>query len=186
MRTSFLHLEGYHLKELVVELNEGFVKNASFGSWTGYHYQPDKTFRPEPAEFKVDSEIGKKLDDPSKLRYLLRINSTGKKDKAPYTFRIALVGYFRVDKEHLAERGNILLYANAPSLLYSTAREILASTTARGPYPSIILPVVSFLDDAEKLVADEAKPVGRPLLKGRIASTKKGAKKSHARKATKK
>jgi preprotein translocase subunit SecB len=158
MKSSILHIEGYHLKELSIELNEGFAKKAVFGAWSGYHYHPDETYKVDPVNFKVGSEIAKKNDDPFSLRYVLHIRSTGNKNKVPYSFRLALVGYFHVDKsvaEKDEKRANMMLYANASALLYAAARELLATATARGPYPAVILPSVSFMDDAEKLAEEE-------------------------------
>src|SRR6266480_3233217 len=138
MRPSVLHIEGYHLKELFIELNEGFTKKSVFGAWTGYHYHPDETFKVDPVNFKVASEMATKIDDPFSLRYVLKIASVGRKDRVPYAFRISLVGYFHLDKK-VAEKdqknANVLLYANAPAILYAAARELLATATARGPYP---------------------------------------------------
>jgi preprotein translocase subunit SecB len=183
MKPSVLHIEGYYIKELAIELNESFAKKTGFGAWTGYHYQPDKTFKVEPPDFEVRSEIGKKVDDPSRLRYLLMIRSTGRKEKTPYSFKVSLVGYFHADKD-IKENVDVLLYASAPSVLFAAAREVLAASTARGPYPAIVLPAVSFHDDAEELVAADAKKVGPLLLKAKPA--KKALAKSIARKAAKK
>lgn len=175
MRPSVLHIEGYYLRELAIELNERFANKTGFGSWTGYHYQPDKSFKVDPPQFEVMSEVGKKVDDPSRLRYILTVRSAGRKDKTPYSFKISLVGYFHVDKD-IKENVDVLLYANAPSVLFSAAREVLAASTARGPYPAIVLPAVSFHDDAEELAASEAKRV-RPSLPKRKPATRKAAKK---------
>lgn len=182
MRPSLLHLEGYYLKELSVTLNEAFTKKAVFGSWVGYHYQPDKSFTVEPPEFDVYREIGTKVDDPTSLRYVLKIRSVGAKDKVPYSFKISLVGFFHVDKSLKEDDAKSLVYANAPSVLFSAAREALSSVTARGPYPAVVLPLVSFHDDAEQLAATDAKRVGPRLLKARPA--KKGATRRHVRKVT--
>lgn len=185
MRPSLLRLEGYYVKELTVALNEVFAKKAVFGSWVGYHYQPDKSFKVEPPQFEVHREIGTKVDDPTRLRYVLKIHSVGHKDKVPYSFKVSLVGYFHVDAAMKEDAdANALVYANAPAILFSAAREMLALVTARGPYPAVILPTVSFHDDAEELAAADAKRVGPRMLKAKPA--KKGATKRHARKATKK
>lgn len=163
MRSSILHIEGYHLKELFIELNESFTKKSVFGAWSGYHYHPDETFKVDPVNFKVSSELGKKVDDPFSLRYVLYIASTGRKDKVPYSFRVSLVGYFHIDKDAVKDdekKANMLLYAGAPALLYAAARELLATATARGPYPAVVLPSVSFMDDAEKLAKEDAQQLG--------------------------
>lgn len=176
MKSSILHIEGYHLKELFIELNEGFDKKSVFGAWSGYHYHPDETYRVDPVNFKVGSEISKKIDDPFSLRYVLHIRSIGNKNKVPYSFRLALVGYFHVNKS-VAEKdqksANVLLYANAPALLYAAARELLATATARGPYPAVILPSVSFMDDAEKLAEEDARELPASKRKALIAGKKR-------------
>jgi len=163
MRPSILHIEGYHLKELFIELNESFAKKAVFGAWSGYHYHPDETFKVDPVNFKVSSEVGRKLNDPFSLRYVLNIASTGRKDKVPYTFRVSLVGYFHLDQNLVKDvvkddemKAQVLMYAGAPALLYASARELLATATARGPYPAVVLPTVSFMDDAEQLAKEDA------------------------------
>ena len=176
MRPSILHIEGYYLKELFIELNESFAKKSAFGAWSGYHYHPDESYKVDPVNFKVGSEIAKKIDDPFSLRYVLKIVSTGRKEKVPYSFRVSLVGYFHVDEsvvEKNKKQANILLYANAPSLLYAAARELLATATARGPYPAVILPSVSFLDDAEKLAEEDVREVPARIRKAITAGGKK-------------
>jgi preprotein translocase subunit SecB len=183
MKPSLLHIEGYHLKELNIELNESFAKKSVFGAWSGYHYHPDETYKVDPVNFTVGAEMAKKSNDPFALRYVLKIVSTGRKDKVPYSFKVSLVGYFHIDKAvgEKDERGaNVLLYANAPALLYAAARELLATATARGPYPAVILPSVSFLDDAERTVdAAAAEP---KAIKGKVIKVaKKGGKKSSSR-----
>lgn len=177
MKSSILHIEGYHLKELFIELNESFAKKSVFGAWSGYHYHPDESYKVDPVNFKVGSAIARKIDDRFSLRYLLNIASTGRKDKVPYSFKVSLVGYFHVDKsavEKNEKQARILLYANAPALLYAAARELLATATARGPYPAVILPSVSFMDDAERLAAQEdVKEVPAPKRKAITAGEKK-------------
>jgi preprotein translocase subunit SecB len=160
MKASVLHIEGYHLKELSIELNESFAKKSVFGAWSGYHYHPDESYKVDPLNFKVNSEISKKVGDPFSLRYVLNIHSSGPKSKVPYSFKVSLVGYFHVDGsvvEKDKKQASVLLYANAPALLYAAARELLATTTGRGPYPAVILPSVSFLDDAERIVKKEGR-----------------------------
>src|SRR5438132_1006523 len=129
MKASILHIEGYHLKELFIELNKSFDSKSVFGAWSGYHYHPDDSYKVGPVNFKVNSEISKKKNDPFSLRYVLNIVSSGPKSKVPYTFRVSLVGFFHVEHtviEKDQRQAAVLLYANAPALLYAAARELLA------------------------------------------------------------
>ena len=68
--------------------------------------------------------------------------------KLPYTFRLVLVGIFDVDEGYPKEKATLLARVNGPSVLYSAAREAIATMTGRGPYPAILLPPVNFLPAA--------------------------------------
>ena len=89
----------------------------------------------------------------------------------PYEVTLRLIGFFHLapqyrpnDSAHHADLWNV----NAPSVLYGIAREILASFTCRGPYPSICLPTVTFTEPAAETeppaleeVAQDAPPKAR-------------------------
>lgn len=184
MKDSVLHLEGYYIRELSVVLNESFADKMPFGTCTGYHYHPEKSSKIEPSQFQVKSEIGQRIDDASRWRYELLIQSSGRKDKAPYSFKISLVGYFHVHSEKKADDERLILFVNAPSVLFSAAREALAAATARGPYPAVVLPLVSFADDVEEMVAEAAKRIPSQALK-QLPAKKKG-KTRRVRRPTKK
>lgn len=62
-------------------------------------------------------------------------------DNVPYEFNLSLVGFFEVDDPKQKD----IVYINAPAMLYSAAREIIASITGRGPWGSVILPSINFL-----------------------------------------
>ncbi len=67
-----------------------------------------------------------------------------------------LVAFFEVIPEWPPEQVDRLFSANAPALLYSAAREALATVTGRGPYPEIFLPSVTFVQlPSEKTEPDE-------------------------------
>ena len=168
MKPSALHLEGYYIKELAISLNEGFAKTKPFGSWTGYHYQPDKDFKADPAEFEVYRELGTKMGDPKSVRYVLKVRSSGSRNKCPYAFKIALVGYFHIDEKLKisTEASDAAVSSTAPAILYSAARELLALNTARGPYPSIILPPISFEDDPSEIGSKGSAPKRRVAKRG--------------------
>jgi preprotein translocase subunit SecB len=185
MKEAALHLEGYYVRELSVVLNESFADKMPFGTWTGYHYHPEKPVKIAPSQFEVKSEIGRKIGDASRWRYELSIRSSGRKESVPYTFRISLVGYFHVHKDlSQGEDDGAIIYVNAPSVLFSAAREALAAATARGPYPGVVLPLVSFVDEAKDIALKSAGKARARLLNAKPA--KRGAKKRPIRKATKK
>lgn len=61
-----------------------------------------------------------------------------------------MVGVFKVVDEMPEEQQLRLIAVTCPSLLYATAREVIAFLTARGPNGTFLLPSVSFTDLALK------------------------------------
>lgn len=139
-----LQIDGYYVKEFKCSVREGLDEEPIFALGTGLHIQPSKVMLcPSPA---VDLEIyvGQHLKDKLKFRVLVQIDSDDEVEGNPYAFSIKLVGYFSlVDIQPIEER-NVLYYRNAVMLLYSAAREIIATTTSRGPFPAFILPTLTF------------------------------------------
>ncbi len=72
------------------------------------------------------------------------IIQTKDKENAPYNFRIVLVGFFEINLDYKAEMVEQLAKFNCPSVLYSTAREMLTATIRRSPFPPVMLPSVMF------------------------------------------
>ena len=93
------------------------------------------------AEFKVHEPAGSKEDWAVELRVFF---AGSEKVNAPYAFRIDLLGYFAVLGEKSKQKAKWLVETNAPSVLFSSAREILRATMSSGPYKSLVLPTVSF------------------------------------------
>jgi Preprotein translocase subunit SecB len=153
MKPSPLTLEGYYLRELSVEMNPKFEKGQNLAAWLGFHYHPDESYEPDLITYEANGAIAIKKDDPLRRIYELKITSDrSPRKKFPYFFEIAVEGYFRIAEDYPAEKVELLFHANAPALLYAAAREILAVVTGRGPFPAVILPSVSFLDDAEAII----------------------------------
>jgi preprotein translocase subunit SecB len=135
VRPSPLQLEGY----LVTEL--------SFKAQLGFEYDrenPQTTV--QPAELTVDVRLAKHQEEQLRRSCELTVelaDPTG--SKFPYVFRTAFTGFFCISEHYPAEQVDLMFATNAPALLYSAARELLATVTGRGPYPSITLPSVTFL-----------------------------------------
>jgi preprotein translocase subunit SecB len=103
--------------------------------------------------------------------------------KYPYDFNIILVGYFNVAEMVPEEQRELYIKVSAASILYSAAREALATATGRGPLPCVVLPPVVFTVNAE---GKEAEPATRSTDGGkgtrRKATKKGGAKKTGVKK----
>jgi len=88
------------------------------------------------------------VDDDGKGVYQVVVNITSRPEseeaRQPYSIHLLTVGFFQVSQgwpEPLK-----LLEINGASILYASAREFLITITARGPWPAVTLPTVSFLD----------------------------------------
>jgi preprotein translocase subunit SecB len=187
MKLSPLVIEGYYVKELSIAVTPKYENEPEYFAEVGFHFQPAATYSPDPVTFDVLGDIAQHPDEPNRWRYDIQIKSHGRrKKKFPYSFDITLVGFFRI-AEGLTDNnfGNLLLYANAPAVLYSAAREILAAVTGRGPYPAIMLPSVTFVDNTEKMAAEMAKRI-KPIEEKKVAGkkvAKKGTRKRESKKA---
>jgi preprotein translocase subunit SecB len=182
MQPSPLLLEGYYLKEVAVELNPKFEKRSDVSALAGFHYQTDASFAPEPINFAYSGAAWANKDESSRRAVEITIESVkSKKNEYPYSFRITLVGYFEIHKEYPSEKAELMFHANAPAILFGAAREMLASITARGIYPAVILPSVTFLDNAQKIVADLGAPI-KDSQKGKVLMLKGATKTSKKKK----
>jgi preprotein translocase subunit SecB len=140
MIPSPLSLEWYFIKELRVAWQPDFD-----GSEAKSLLVSDLSVEVLPSQNK---------EEPLKWGFELIITLEDKTGKRfPYTFQIALVGFFEISKAYAERNPNgaeLLAIVNGPAVLYSAAREHITTVTSRGPYPEVILPTVTFLPVEEK------------------------------------
>ena len=89
----------------------------------------------------------------------LRLGPKANSGPPPYTGVVQVVGIFQVDSGYAADNRAALVAANAPAVLFGMAREMLTNVTARGPYPAVCLPTVTFIDEVPKPEPSAAKPL---------------------------
>ncbi len=131
---SPLELLQYYVKELYFCVKENFVDK--YEEFEGR----DEVAYPKLAAKIIDNQI-----DPRSWRFELEVESKDEDStEFPYSLRITLVGFFRVREQYPADRADLLARVNGPSVLYSAAREALATATSRSGYPAIVLPSVMF------------------------------------------
>jgi preprotein translocase subunit SecB len=106
--------------------------------------------------FRVQTRCQQHGDDL--LRWMVTLNVSVVKKEAepcpPYTFDVEVVGFFKVAEDCPADKQAVLVRANGPAVLFGSVREMIASLTARGPYPRVDLPTVTFIDEAHKKPAE--------------------------------
>ena len=92
--------------------------------------------------------FGRNDSDPNQWQIKMRIAFKGN-DKKPahYEGHIDVMGVFTVTATKMEEDQVFKLIAiTCPSILYATAREVIASLTARSQHGLFLLPSVSFAD----------------------------------------
>lgn len=75
-----------------------------------------------------------------------------------YTGEISIEGVFRVNNESEDRSPEFAVLANAASILFGAVREMVLNITSRGPWPSLMLTTVSFIEIA-KNAAEQPKEV---------------------------
>ncbi len=153
-----LQLEAYYVRELSIAVRPGLENDVKLALAPGLHIQAGSVMTTPPYSVEVDVDSGKNTEDPARYRVFLHIysdESVISKDRAPYSFSLRLVGYFRVGNPVESPVEDLLILRNAAMILYSAGRDIIASTTARGPVPALVLPTYSFIvdDDIAKLTS---------------------------------
>lgn len=101
-------------------------------------------------DLQIDAvpSYARNADNPLKwmVKLAVKFSATGQKPVA-YEGHINCEGYFTVaDPTQTEEKQRKLVAVNAATILYSTAREIIAGLTARARNGKLLLPSVSFID----------------------------------------
>jgi len=184
---AMLQIDGYYVKELSCSVRNDLDVKLPLALGTGLHIQSPKVMLAD-SSVKIGIDVGTNPKNRSKFRIMLQVESDEAED-APYNFSLQLIGYFSLKSKKVSLETSIFFHRNSVMLLYSAAREIIASVTARGPFPAFILPTLTFnLSDKtwkaieSKLVADEQKLSTKKSPRQLPASTKKASKKSATKK----
>ncbi len=167
MKASQLRLDSYHLDELRFSLDDK------------YEY-PELEGEPEitPEDLEVEVEPFRHPENPLQWYFRLAVRLDDKEGKFPYIFSIRLTGFFEVAKDCKPEMVEPLAFINAPSILYASAREILASVSGRSRFLSVFLPSLRFFAPT----ATETQAAPRSLPKKAESSETTKTKKPAARK----
>lgn len=139
-----IRLDGYYIKELHCGVSGDLDGKANFTLGTGLHIQHAGIMECPTISTNLLVDMGQNKKDPTKFRMMLRITSDDKKDEIPYTFDLQLIGYFSVPEVEPFFGMDVWVHRSAVMILYSTAREVIASVTGRGPFPALILPTLTF------------------------------------------
>lgn len=144
LQLSPLQLEGYYVRELQFAVRPGLEEQTRFAMQNGLHIQTEGLFNPEDITFNFLGGGALNQEDPSRLMSIIEIRTDNPPERrVPYDFRVVLVGYFKLNVNEPTEymkKVEAQIRANAISILYSAARELVAAVTSRGPFPGMVLP----------------------------------------------
>jgi preprotein translocase subunit SecB len=138
MSQSVLQLERYFISKVQIEA----VQKTSF-----------------PAEIGSSTklEVARNNQEPNKYVVSLTVAIAGSDQKPPpYVGEVQVIGFFQVHPELPPEKQSQIASVTGASILYGVAREMIANVTARGPWPGVTLPCVSFNEPEPQ---PQAKPI---------------------------
>lgn len=137
MKNSPLQLEHYSVTAVHLDANlDAQVKEQI--EWRIGTNCDFATHRDDPRRWKVDLTVTFHSSDEA---------------NSPYKGTVSFVGFFTVDPTYPEKNVQFLVETNGPSVLFGAAREMVANITARGPWPSVMLPTQSFYKSRSKQTA---------------------------------
>jgi preprotein translocase subunit SecB len=148
MKVGFapLQLEGYYVEHIRCSVVAEPDRLAQVDMLPGLHMH--SPLPPAISLYGVNVGFGAAQNEKNKQRYRLELRVTNgeeeKNNPLPYHFDVTLVGFFRLMGMKTTPHIEPAMIRNAAMILYSSARELLASVTGRGPFPAIVLPTVFF------------------------------------------
>ena len=117
----------------------------------------------EGYDVESDIEIGQSKNQERRWRVQLAVKFSAKGAAvAAHKGEVTYVGIFTVAPSYPAEKMPRLVAVNAPSILYSAIRELVALLTGRGPLGTVQLPAVSFIENV-LVLAPDAEPKTHPV-----------------------
>lgn len=150
-------LRAYYVSEFSIRTNKRFDNKK----------EPDLKFNSLKFELdfeELDSEKGAQKSEHLKGFNLweVRLNVSMDEKKVeenniPYSFFIALSGLFSFPQKNPTPKDDQLRFVriNGPSILYGFVREIVNSFYDKGPYPSPVLPTISFYFPEKKRMMEK-------------------------------
>jgi preprotein translocase subunit SecB len=125
-----------------MKLEHYFFTNFQIIALQNYKFSKEQQYKSDNLEVKTAYKTSGKF--PGIVQVQLHIKySPQKKENIPYEFDISAVGFFRGISKSTDEI-QLFLQVHAPALLYTAAREVISSMSARGPWGPIFLPIRVF------------------------------------------
>lgn len=149
MQTSPMQLKHYFVTDLNVTTNR--------------QHKSGQSIKVSDADLKINTDFLLQEEESNNWQVTLRVQlQASPETNAPYYFMVELVGYFSVAEIYKGPP-DWLVRTNAPSVLYSTAREVLRSAMSQGPFCPLLLPTASFYDPESFKLLDKHKEAKKQL-----------------------
>lgn len=113
---------------------------------------------PDEASLDVDPQDDAPDTEVLPIDLVIQINEDKAPDDRPFRLVLRLSGLFaRISEAEMKNQGrgdNYLLHtlATGISMLYGAARQVVASTTSQSPYDKVLLPAISPLQIADRVL----------------------------------
>lgn len=131
MKPSKFRFSNPQITYLEFQTNQGFSSNDKEGSMTV-----------EGINVIKDCDIDKKNASVE-----FTIITGNKTDESPFYIKLTMMAYFKWDEEYDNEAVESMLKVNAPTLLISYIRPIIANITGQSGLPSFHVPFMNFTDE---------------------------------------
>ena len=142
------------MKPAPISLLEYFATDLALSA--NPNFAADKPTEVKEGEFGVEVKLQRASKDAGEHRWQVTLeikHQAAPETNFPYAFRVVLVGFFSAASWVKPEDEERTVKIQGASVLYGMAREIVRAMTGRGPHRPVMLPTVSFYEQASaKLV----------------------------------
>jgi len=152
------------MKTSPLQLEDFFIGNLSLN--------PTKGSFTKSGQIKVDVKLDYKRNESDKQSWMVELDISFKAaqpEPISYEGHIEIAGHFTVGDTKIPEEKQANIVAvNGPSILYSSARELIAMLTGHGRNGRLILPSVSFIDHRISLSPSKESSITKSAKLGKI------------------
>ena len=135
------------MKPAPISLVEYFVSDLALTASRQFNVSKGVEFK--PTEFGTDVSASRMEGDSRKWQLRLEVkHQASPETNFPYAFKVGLIGFFQVSDSVAVEQEERTVKIHGASVLYGVAREVVRAMTGRGPHRAVMIPTVSFYEQA--------------------------------------
>lgn len=136
MKPSPIRFSDPYLEECEFRINKEYLRNGTEES-------------DAPHQIKMPFHVESSVSEPEGDVYpvSLRVTVGKESDELPFWAHVTMLAFFTIKDDVSEESKKSFLSINAPALLYSYIRPVIASLTENSPFPPYHLPFMDFTDE---------------------------------------